>query len=355
MTVHSLSTAVEHRIDRAARRMLDAGHQPHRPVRVFVTEFLVFGAKQAWACTFGALLLATMAIVHLTVPADARNDVLTVAAVLLQVGMLVFGLETVRELRVVLLFHVVGTVMEVFKTHMGSWTYEQSGVLVVLGVPLFSGFMYGAVGSYMVRVYRLFDLRFDRYPRQWLLAVLACAVYANFFGHHFVWDARYVLLALVVLLFARTTMHVRIHRTVLRMPVLVAMGLVALFIWLAENVATWAGAWSYPAQAAAWQPVAPTKIVAWLLLMLISVALVTWVSPALPPGGTDHARPARLARRSAGSRSAGSRTAGWRSAGSRRLRGARAADPHRLAESRSSGAASARRESSAFRDRAPLG
>lgn len=340
MTVRSLSTAVEHRIDRAARRVLDAGHQPHRPLRLALTEFLVFGAKQAWACTFGALLLATMAIVHLTVPVDLRNDVTTVAAVLLQVGMLVFGLETFRELRVVLLFHVVGTVMEVFKTHMGSWTYEQSGVLVVLGVPLFSGFMYGAVGSYMVRVYRLFDLRFDRYPRQWVLAVAAALVYANFFGHHFVWDARYVLLALVVLLFARTTMHARVHRTVLRMPVLVAMGLVALFIWLAENVATWAGAWSYPAQAAAWHPVAPTKIVAWLLLMLISVALVTWVYPAVRPGGTDHPAPPRPAR--------------W-SAGSRRLRGARAADPHRLRGSRPSGAASARRESSAFRDGAPLG
>lgn len=366
-SVRSLSTAVEHRIDRAARRLLDAGHQPHRPVRLSVTEFLVFGAKQAWACTFGALLLATMAVVHLTVPVAARNDVLTIAAVLLQIGMLVFGLETVRELRVVLLFHVVGTVMEVFKTHVGSWTYEPSGVLVVLGVPLFSGFMYGAVGSYLVRVYRLFDLRFDRYPRQWVLAVVAGAVYLNFFAHHVVWDARYVLLAAVVALFARTTMHVRIHRATLRMPVLLAMGLVALVIWFAENVATWAGAWSYPAQAAAWQPVAPTKIVAWLLLMVISVALVTWLYPPVGPigrvgttgavgrvgttgpvgrvgttgpGGADRPRSAPSAPRSAGSR---------------RLRGARAADPHRLGESRSSEAPSARRESSAFRDRAPLG
>lgn len=291
MTVRSLSTAVEARIDRAARRVLDAGHQPHRPVRVFVTEFLVFGAKQAWACAFGALLLATMAVAHLTVPAAMRNDVLTVAAVLLQVGMLVCGLETVRELRVVLLFHVVGTAMEVFKTHMGSWTYEPGGLLVVAGVPLFSGFMYGAVGSYMVRVYRLFDLRFDRYPRQWLLAVVAAGIYLNFFAHHFVADARYPLLALVLLLFARTTMHVRVHRATVRMPVLVAMALVAVFIWAAENVATWAGAWSYPAQLAVWQPVSATKIVAWFLLMTISVALVTWLYPAVPsPSAADSRR-----------------------------------------------------------------
>ncbi|OIH99344.1 MULTISPECIES: DUF817 domain-containing protein [unclassified Curtobacterium] len=327
MTVRSLSTAVEARIDRAARRLLDAGHQPRRPARRFVTEFLVFGAKQAWACTFGALLLATMAVVHLTVPAAVRNDVLTVAAVLLQVGMLVFGLETVRELRVVLLFHVVGTVMEVFKTHMGSWSYGSGGLLVVAGVPLFSGFMYGAVGSYLVRVHRLFDLRFDRYPRQWVLAVVAGAVYLNFFGHHFVADARYVLLVLVLLLFARTTMHVRVHRSTLRIPVLVAMGLVAVVVWAAEDVATWAGAWSYPAQAAAWQPVSPTKIVAWFLLMTISIALVTWLHPA---GSTP-------------------------AADSRAVRGTRAAHPHRLLASGPHGAASARRESSAFRGRAHLG
>ena len=295
MTVRHLSTTVEARIDRAARRLLDAGHQPHRPVRLAVTEFLVFGAKQAWACTFGALLLATMVAVHLTLPPGDRNDVLTIAAVVIQVAMLVFGLETVRELRVVLVFHVVGTVMEVFKTHVGSWEYGADGWLVVAGVPLFSGFMYGAVGSYMVRVVRLFDLRFDRYPRQWLLVVVAVGTYANFFAHHFVRDARWPLLVLVVVLFARTTMHVRVHRATLRMPVLAAMLLVALFIWSAENVATWAGAWSYPAQVAAWHPVAPTKIVAWLLLMVISVALVSWLYPQVRRGH-DAVRPGREAR-----------------------------------------------------------
>lgn len=355
MTVRHLSTAVEARIDRAARRLLDAGHQPHRPVRLAVTEFLVFGAKQAWACTFGALLLATMVVVHLAVPPSARNDVLTVSAAVLQVAMLVFGLETVRELRVVLVFHVVGTVMEVFKTHVGSWEYGSDGWLVIAGVPLFSGFMYGAVGSYMVRVVRLFDLRFDRWPRQWLLVVVAGGIYLNFFSHHVVWDARYVLLALVVALFTRTTMHVRVHRATLRMPVLLAMLLVALFIWLAENVATWAGAWAYPDQTAAWQPVAPTKIVAWLLLMVISVALVAWLYPQVrsAPAVADRRRPAPSGReaRPAAAPSASAR----RSAGSRRPRGSHADRDRRLRLSGPPGPASARRESSAFRDGAPLG
>lgn len=262
--------------------MLDAGPQPRSVARRAWTEFLVFGVKQAWACTFGAVMLVVIVLARLSWPPSSpidRNDALTIAAVLIQVGMLAFGLESFRELRVVLLFHVVGTGMELFKTGVGSWAYEPGGLLHIGAVPLYSGFMYAAVGSYLVRVYRLFDLGFTRYPPVWASAVLAAAIYANFFTHHVVWDARYLLLGALVLLFARTTMHVRVYRGTMRMPVLVAFGLVAVFIWLAENIATWAGAWYYPAQAVGWQPVAPTKIVAWLLLMTISVVLVTWVYP----------------------------------------------------------------------------
>jgi len=190
--------------------------------------------------------------------------------------------------------------------------------------------MYGAVGSYMVRVVRLFDLRFDRWPRQWLLVVVATGIYANFFGHHFVRDARYVLLALVVALFARTTMHVRVHRATVRMPVLVAMVLVALFIWAAEDVATWAGAWTYPDQTDGWRPVAPTKVVAWLLLMVISVALVAWLYPQVrsAPGVAVRGRtaPSGLEARPTIAPSAPVR----RSAGSRRPRGSHADRDRRL-------------------------
>ena len=194
-------TALEQRIDQIADRMLrDAAAQG---VRAALIEFVVFVLKQAWACAFGAILLVVIIAARLFYPDDAalaRNDALTLAAVLIQVAMLAFGLETVRELWVILLFHITGTVMELFKTDVGSWSYGVEGVLRIGAVPLFSGFMYAAVGSYMVRVYRLFDLRFSRYPRRWLTAIVAAAIYANFFTHHFWWDARWVLFAAVVLL-----------------------------------------------------------------------------------------------------------------------------------------------------------
>lgn len=278
------STPLEARLDEQARRFLASA--PSSRVRPKLTEFVVFGLKQGWACIFGAALLAVLMAARLWYPDGAglaRNDFLTLAAVLIQVFMVAFRLETLKELRVIILFHLVGTVMELFKTDAGSWSYEAEGVLRIGAVPLFSGFMYAAVGSYMVRVYRLFDLRFARYPRRWITAAVAAAVYVNFFSHHYIWDARWVLLAAVVIVFGRCVMHFRVFRKHYRMPLLIAFLLVALFIWVAENIATWSGAWLYPSQVDGWQPVGLEKLVAWFLLMIISVVLVAWVYKPQPP------------------------------------------------------------------------
>ena len=278
------STPLEQRLDDAARRFLDSA--PASRIRPRLTEFVVFGLKQGWACIFGAALLAVLMAARLWYPDGAglaRNDFLTLAAVLIQVLMVVFKLETLRELRVIILFHLVGTVMELFKTDVGSWSYEAEGVLRIGAVPLFSGFMYAAVGSYMVRVYRLFDLRFAVYPRRWVTAIVAAAIYANFFSHHYIWDLRWLLLAAVVIVFGRCVMHFRVFRKHHRMPLVIAFLLVALFIWIAENIATWSGAWLYPSQVDGWHPVPLDKLVSWFLLMIISVVLVAWVYKPQPP------------------------------------------------------------------------
>ena len=283
-------TPVEQRIDDAAHRLL--ARFPRSRLWSGVLEVLVFGAKQAWACLFGALLLIALLAAHFLYPdgaAVARNDVLTVVAVALQVIMLLARLETFGELRVILLFHVVGTVMELFKTDVGSWVYASEGILRVGAVPLFTGFMYGAVGSYMVRVFRLFELRFDRYPRRWIPAVLAAAIYINFFTHHYVVDVRPVLIAGIVALFWVTSLEAKVFRRTLRIPILAAFAGVAVFIWFAEQIGTGTQTWIYPSQAGEWHPVSVAKIGSWFLLMMISVALVTWVYPPLPPAAAPAA------------------------------------------------------------------
>lgn len=207
----------------------------------------------------------------------ARNDALTLVALTVQVVMVLGRLETLSELRVIVVYHVVGTVMELFKTDIGSWAYATEGVLRIGAVPLFSGFMYAAVGSYLVRVMRLFDLRYSWWPPRWATVVLAAAIYLNFFTHHYTWDARWLLVVAVIGLWWRSRMYFRVFRQTLWMPVVVAYALVALFIWVAENIATWAGVWSYPSQELGWHLVSVQKLGAWFLLMIISVVLITFV------------------------------------------------------------------------------
>lgn len=278
------------------RRIARAALRNGRLTR-FAYEFVRFGLKQAWACLFGGLMLALLVATHLYYPAGAllaRYDFLVLAALAIQAGMLAFKLETWEEAKVILAFHIVGTVMEIFKTAVGSWVYPEPSVLRIAGVPLFSGFMYAAVGSYIARAWRLFDLTFTRHPPLWATGALALAVYINFFTHHYVTDVRIVLFAAAIILFGPAAVHFRVWRQHRSMPLLAGLGLIAVFIWIAENVATFAKAWVYPHQAAGWVPVSISKLGAWFLLMLISYALVATVhgirSHATTAGGTGKIR-----------------------------------------------------------------
>ncbi len=267
------------------RQRLEA-FDPGEGWRLWLYEFLLFGFKQGWACLFGGLLLALLLATHFLYPDDAplaRYDFLTLAALAIQIGMLAFRLETWDEAKVILIFHVVGTVMEIFKTYAGSWVYPEEAFLRIAGVPLFSGFMYAAVGSYIAHVWRIFDFRFAHYPPPWTTWVLAGAIYANFFLHHYWIDIRWGLFAATALIFWRTSVHFRNFRVHRWMPLLLGFGLVALFIWAAENIGTFANAWNYPEQEQVWKPVHLAKFGSWYLLMIISFVLVALVQPIRKP------------------------------------------------------------------------
>jgi uncharacterized membrane protein YoaT (DUF817 family) len=244
-------------------------------------ELALFVFKQGWACLFGALMLALLLVTHYYYPANAalsRYDFLTLAALAIQIAMLAFRLETWDEAKVILAFHVVGTAMEVFKTSAGSWIYPEAAMLRMGGVPLFSGFMYAAVGSFIARVWRIFDFRFEHYPPLWATWLLAAAIYVNFFSHHFLPDIRWLLFAAIAAMFWRTRIWFTPWRERRWMPLLLGWLLVALFIWLAENIGTFARAWAYPGQEDGWQMVGLAKLGSWYLLMYISFVLVSWVA-----------------------------------------------------------------------------
>jgi len=240
-------------------------------------EFTRFGIKQGWACLFGGLMVALLIATRLWYPAGlplARYDFLFIAAIVIQVTLLATRLETLEEAKVILLFHVVGTAMEIFKTSVGSWAYPEPSLLRIGNAPLFAGFMYAAVGSYLARVWRLFDFQFTHHPPLWTTIALSVGIYLNFFGHHYIADLRLALFALTAILFGRTTVYFKVWRAHRSMPLLLGFVLVSLFIWFAENIGTITGAWLYPHQAKNWSMVPLTKLGAWFLLMIISYVMI---------------------------------------------------------------------------------
>ena len=256
-----------------------------RPTTAFLYEFVRFGAKQGWACLFGGAMVALLIGTHYWYPAGApvaRYDFLFLAACALQALLLALRLENLEEAKVILVYHVVGTVMELFKTSVGSWTYPEQAFFRIAEVPLFTGFMYSCIGSYLCRVWDLFDFRFDHHPSLVALAVLSLAIYANFFAHHYVWDARYLLFAIAGLLFARTWVYFTVWKTPRTMPLLLGLVLVTAFIFLAENIGTYTKTWLYPAQQTGWTPVGLPKFGSWFLLLIISYTLVALIKRPKP-------------------------------------------------------------------------
>ncbi|MYM97171.1 DUF817 domain-containing protein [Duganella vulcania] len=243
----------------------------------FVREFLYFGLKEARACLFVALFFSAVLLVPraglLGLP---RYDVLLVAALAIQLGMAWSGLETWDELKAVSLFHAVGFGLEVFKVSgaIQSWSYPDFAYTKLWGVPLFSGFMYAAVGSYIIQAWRLFDLRIRHHPPYWMAVLIAVLIYVNFFTHHYIGDYRWYLAACALGLYARTTVVFRPLDRERRMPVLLAFVLIGFFIWLAENLSTFWGVWRYPNQLGAWSAVHVNKWSSWSLLVVMTFTIV---------------------------------------------------------------------------------
>ncbi|MGA9506628.1 MAG: DUF817 family protein, partial [Terriglobales bacterium] len=180
--------------------------------RGLLWEFFLFGFKQAWACLFGAILLSLVLLTKWFWPHPAwlaRYDFLFLSALVVQALLLVLRMETVGEARVILIFHIVGTVMELFKTDIGSWAYPENNFFRLGHVPLFSGFMYASVGSYLARITRILDVRYRRYPSRTITLALALLIYANFFAHHFIPDLRILLFVAVAAIYGPTWVYYR--------------------------------------------------------------------------------------------------------------------------------------------------
>lgn len=256
--------------------------QPPQPenlagFRRFLLEFWYFGIKEVRACLFVGLFFASILIVPKAgLFGLPRYDVLFVIALLIQGGMVWSKLETVDELKAVTLFHMVGFALEVFKVsgQIQSWAYPEFGYTKLWGVPLFSGFMYASIGSYIIQAWRLFDLRIRHHPPYWMAALIGILIYVNFFTHHYIGDYRWYMAACALGLYARSSVVFRPLDRDRSMPLLLSFVLIGFFIWLAENMGTFFGIWRYPNQLGAWSTVHLGKWSSWSLLVIMTFTIV---------------------------------------------------------------------------------
>jgi len=245
-----------------------------------IKEFLIFGIKQARAAIFaGSFFVLLFLSNHIPLFGFARYDFLFLAAIGIQIILYVTKLETKDEVKVIFLFHIIGLVLELYKTNpaIGSWSYPEAGFFKIATVPLYSGFMYAAIGSYISQAWKVFKLEFVNY-RHYVLSVLLCfLIYLNFFTNHFVYDFRVFLIIAVFILFWQTKVYFTVTEAKYSMPLPVSFILIAFFVWVAENISTYFGAWQYPNQIHEWTAVSTQKITSWFLMVIISFIIVAYL------------------------------------------------------------------------------
>jgi uncharacterized membrane protein YoaT (DUF817 family) len=249
-------------------------------MKSFLIELWHFFIANLRASYFGVFLLSLFLITEVVkVPVISRYDFIFVMAIGFQIYALIFRLESVREFSVIIIFHILATIMELFKTNpaIGSWSYPglPTAIFVLGTVPLFTGFLYSAVGSYISRAFIFLKLSYQNFPAYFHLWILAILIYINFFSHHFFYDVRYFLFAYVIIIFWKTTIYFQVYHKKRSMPFLVAALFTALFIWIAENIGTFTHIWLYPNQLENWQLVSFNKTGSWFLLLILSFALVS--------------------------------------------------------------------------------
>ncbi|MEK7641713.1 MAG: DUF817 domain-containing protein [Patescibacteria group bacterium] len=243
-------------------------------------EFLLFGLKQARAAIFaGSFFLLLFLSNYIPLFGLARYDFLFIAAVLIQAILYFTKLETKDEVKVIFLFHIIGLILELYKTSpgVGSWSYPEDAFFKIMTVPLYSGFMYAAVGSYISQSWKILKQYVTNYNHYGWSVVLAALIYLNFFTNHYIYDFRIFLIIAVFALFWKTRIYFTVMTKVRWMHLNTGFLLVAFFIWIAENISTYLGAWQYPDQIHVWSVVSTSKITSWFLMVIISFILVAYL------------------------------------------------------------------------------
>lgn len=246
-----------------------------------IEEPAMFVLKHLWAGLFGGILMVAIFVTSRIWNPDwalPRYDLLLAIAILTQVAFLLLDLESREEGIALVAYCLLGLGLELYNTDAGNWAYPEAGHFVIGKVPVFVTFLYASVGICVLRMIRIFDMRFTPFPPLWLAGALAALIYVNFFTQHLIADIRWVLFGAIVLLFARTHIYFRVAGRICWMPMLLSLFLSALGVWFAENLGTLTGTWLYEGQEPH-ETVSVATLGSWVLFLTVALMTALAVLP----------------------------------------------------------------------------
>ncbi len=230
------------------------------------------------ASAFPGFVLGMIALTRFAqVPGVHRYDLLLLAFLGWQLGMWLLKIETTAELGAIFLFHLMGVTLEMWKVGHGGWSYPEPGLSKVLGVPLYSGFMYASIGSFFLALWKRLELRMVEPPHLGLTLALTGLAYLNFWTNVWMPDLKPLVVLLALPLFWRSRLETDLAG-VRKLPLLLVFPLLGGAVWMAENWGTAFGSWRYPRQDTGWTWVPEDKLLSWTVLVLVSVVIVWRIS-----------------------------------------------------------------------------
>jgi len=240
-----------------------------------IRELHAFAWHEGWSCLFAVTVFAALGLTQaVRVPGLPRYDLMLLICVATQALLLLTRWETRDEFKVICMFHAIGVGLEWFKVSHGSWVYPEDAYSKICGVPLYAGFMYASVASFMCQAWRRHDLRYPGWPPAWQCFLLIVVIYGNFFTNRWLPDARWLIFAAVLVVFRRTRVTFVNNGPRRWMPLVCAFALIAFFVWMAENIASFLNAYRYPHQHVGWKAVPWQKWTSWNLLVIVSLVLI---------------------------------------------------------------------------------
>ncbi len=253
-------------------------------LKTFLAFFINFIVKQLKSVTFGFTILSLIIITNYFNPTSFyRFDLLLFVVIAIQTLMIFFKLETKKELLAITMFHILGVLMEIVKVnfhHM--WSYNEPAIFMIMGVPIFSGFMYASVGSYIVQSIKNLKLNLLNYPSKYWVITLAFLIYLNFLINKLFFDFRILILVFLLVLFYKTYFIFELRKKLFKMHFLLSFFLISIFIWFAENIATYFKIWHYASQKTAWHVVDPLIISSWFMLAILSFIIANEINSDNP-------------------------------------------------------------------------